>query len=71
MPLADAERQLGLARQTVLNQVRAGERRAIQVMQGKRRGLRIELGGADQRLLATQEAVQGGREDVDGYRRQG
>lgn len=41
--LAEAARRLGLARQTVLNQIRRGERRAIQVTQGRRRGLRIEI----------------------------
>jgi hypothetical protein len=51
VPLAEAARRLGLARPTVLNQVCAGERRAIQVTQGKRRGLRIELGDAEQGLL--------------------
>ena len=43
LKLDDAARQLGVARQTVLNQVRAGGRRAIQVVEGKRRGLRIEI----------------------------
>ena len=43
VPLNEAARRLGLARQTVLNQVRAGKRNAIHVTQGKRRGLRIEV----------------------------
>jgi transposase len=45
--LAEAARRLGLARQTVLNQVRRGERRAVQVNRGRRRGLRIEVGPDD------------------------
>ena len=49
--LDDAARQLGVARQTVLNQVRAGARKAIQVTQGKRRGLRIQLHSEEQGLL--------------------
>jgi DNA invertase Pin-like site-specific DNA recombinase len=49
--LDDAARQLGVARQTVLNQVRAGRRNAVQVVQGKRRGLRIEIRPDEQGLL--------------------
>ena len=45
-------RQLGVARQTVLNQVRAGRRNAVQVLEGKRRGLRIEICPSEQGLLA-------------------
>ncbi|MDP8909955.1 MAG: hypothetical protein M3N47_12775 [Chloroflexota bacterium] len=41
--LAQAARRLGVARQTVLNQVRAGKRDAVQVVDGKRRGLRIHV----------------------------
>jgi transposase-like protein len=42
-----AARTLGLARQTVLNQVRTGQRDAIQVVNGKRRGLRIHVADTD------------------------
>jgi predicted DNA-binding protein (UPF0251 family) len=49
--LDEAARQLGLARQTVLNQVRAGRRNAVHVVCGKRRGLRIEIQPDEQRLL--------------------
>jgi hypothetical protein len=37
--LGEGARQPGLARQTVLNHVRAGSRHAVQVTEGKRRGL--------------------------------
>lgn len=50
--LDEAARQLGVARQTVLNQVRAGRRNAVQVLEGKRRGLRIEICPSEQGLLA-------------------
>lgn len=49
--LNDAARQLGLARQTVLNQVRSGRRNAVHVVEGKRRGLRIEIRPGEQGLL--------------------
>ena len=49
--LDEAARQLGVARQTVLNQVRAGRRNAVQVVEGKRRGLRIEIHSDEQGLL--------------------
>jgi excisionase family DNA binding protein len=49
--LDDAARQLGLARQTVLNQVRAGRRNAVHVVVGQRRGLRIEIRSGEQGLL--------------------
>lgn len=42
-----AARTLGVARQTVLNQVRAGQRDAIHVVNGKRRGLRIHVADSD------------------------
>jgi predicted DNA-binding protein (UPF0251 family) len=47
-----AARQLGVARQTVLNQVRAGRRNAVMVVAGKRRGLRIEVRPGEHGLLA-------------------
>ena len=42
MPLAEAARALGCARQTVLQKVQRGELRAVQVTKGRRKGLRIE-----------------------------
>jgi DNA invertase Pin-like site-specific DNA recombinase len=47
VPLAEAAKRLGVARQTVLHQVQRGERRAIQVTQGRRSGLRIEVPADD------------------------
>ena len=41
--LDEAAKRLGVARQTVLHQVQRGERRAIEVTQGRRKGLRIEV----------------------------
>jgi Recombinase/Recombinase zinc beta ribbon domain len=49
--LDEAARQLGVAKQTVLNQVRDGRRRAVQVTEGKRRGLRIEIRADEQALI--------------------
>ena len=49
--LGEAARALGVARQTVLNQVRTGVRDAIHVTEGKRRGLRIQLHPHEQGLL--------------------
>jgi excisionase family DNA binding protein len=43
VPLAEAARLLGCARQTVLQKVQRGELRAIQVTKGRRKGLRIEV----------------------------
>jgi hypothetical protein len=45
LPLNAAARKLGVSRQTVLNQVRAGKRDAVQVIDGKRPGLRIDANG--------------------------
>jgi excisionase family DNA binding protein len=45
VPLAEAARQLGCARQTVLHKVQRGELRAIHVTNGQRKGLRIEVPG--------------------------
>lgn len=42
VPLDDAARLLGCARQTVLHKVQRGELRAVQVTNGRRKGLRIE-----------------------------
>lgn len=49
--LADAASHTGLARQTILNQVRRGQRDAIHVTQGQRRGLRVQLQPQEQGLL--------------------
>ncbi len=43
VPLDEAARLLGCARQTVLHKVQRGELRAIHVTKGRRRGLRIEV----------------------------
>ena len=52
VPLAEAAKRLGVARQTVLHQVQRGERRAIEVTQGRRTGLRIEVPADDLGLFA-------------------
>jgi excisionase family DNA binding protein len=57
--LDEAARQLGVARQTVLNQVRAGRRKAVMVVDGKRRGLRIEIHPDEQGLLALAGSREG------------
>jgi DNA invertase Pin-like site-specific DNA recombinase len=41
--LADAARALGMARQSVLHKVQSGELEAVQVNQGRRKGLRINV----------------------------
>jgi excisionase family DNA binding protein len=46
VPLAEAARQLGCARQTVLHKVQRGELHAIHVTNGRRKGLRIEVPAA-------------------------
>ena len=54
--LTDAAARTGLARQTILNQIRSGDRDAIHVTQGQRRGLRVQLHAQEQGLLpATSE----------------
>jgi hypothetical protein len=55
--LDEAARRLSVARQTVLNQVRAGRRNAVHVVQGKRRGLRIEIHPGEQGLLHATELI--------------
>ena len=44
-------RTVSASRQTVLHQVQRGQRRAIEVTQGRRRGLRIDVRDADAGLL--------------------
>jgi len=43
VPLDDAAKRLGCARQTVLHKVQRGELHAVQVTQGRRKGLRIKV----------------------------
>jgi excisionase family DNA binding protein len=50
-PLAQAAKQLGVARQTVLHKVQRGELEAVQVTKGRRKGLRIQVPGAEAGLL--------------------
>jgi DNA invertase Pin-like site-specific DNA recombinase len=52
VPLAAAASLLGVARQTVLHKVQRGELEAIQVTQGRRKGLRIKVPGQDAGLFA-------------------
>jgi len=52
VPLAEAASVLGVARQTVLHQVQRGERQAIQVTRGRRKGLRIQVSATDVGLFA-------------------
>ncbi|MFL5859930.1 MAG: recombinase family protein [Solirubrobacteraceae bacterium] len=46
LPLDDAAKHLGCARQTVLHKVQRGELHAVQVTTGRRKGLRIQVNGA-------------------------
>jgi len=43
LPLAEAAKRLGCARQTVLHKVQRGELDAVQVVDGRRKGLRIQV----------------------------
>ena len=43
LPLDEAAKQLGCARQTVLHKVQRGELHAVQVTSGRRKGLRIQV----------------------------
>lgn len=52
LTLAEAAKRLGVARQTVLHQVHRGERQAIEVTQGRRKGLRIEVSVEERGLFA-------------------
>jgi DNA invertase Pin-like site-specific DNA recombinase len=51
LPLEAAASRLGVARQTVLHKVQRGELRAVQVTQGRRKGLRIDVSDAGAGLL--------------------
>jgi excisionase family DNA binding protein len=52
VPLDEAAKALGVARQTVLHKVQRGELGAIQVTKGRRKGLRIQVPGAETGLFA-------------------
>jgi DNA invertase Pin-like site-specific DNA recombinase/predicted DNA-binding transcriptional regulator AlpA len=45
LPLAEAAKRLGVARQTVLHKVQRRELQAVQVTKGRRKGLRIQVSG--------------------------
>jgi excisionase family DNA binding protein len=45
LPLDEAAKRLGCARQTVLHKVQRGELNAVQVVNGRRKGLRIQVEG--------------------------
>jgi excisionase family DNA binding protein len=45
LPLDEAAKRLGCARQTVLHKVQRGELEAVQVTKGRRKGLRIQVSG--------------------------
>jgi excisionase family DNA binding protein len=45
LPLDEAAKRLGCARQTVLHKVQRGELHAVQVVNGRRKGLRIQVQG--------------------------
>jgi excisionase family DNA binding protein len=51
VPLAEAAKLLGVARQTVLHKVQRGELEAVQVTQGRRKGLRIRVSAAETGLF--------------------
>jgi DNA invertase Pin-like site-specific DNA recombinase len=53
LPLHQAARALGVARQTVLHKVQRGELAAVHVTTGKRKGLRIQVEPAATGLFAT------------------
>ena len=55
LPLDQAARALGVARQTVLHKVQRGELAAVHVNRGKRKGLRIQVEPATPGLFATAE----------------
>ncbi|MGE5290360.1 MAG: hypothetical protein ACM3ML_24870 [Micromonosporaceae bacterium] len=53
LPLGQAAARLGVARQTVLNKVQRGELNAIYLTQGRRKGLRIQVGCGQAGLFDT------------------
>jgi excisionase family DNA binding protein len=53
LPLSRAASHLGIARQTVLHKVQRGELNAIYLTQGRRKGLRIQVGSGQAGLFDT------------------
>ena len=51
LPLDQAAKRLGCARQTVLHKVQCGELNAVQVVNGRRKGLRINVNGPEAGLF--------------------
>jgi excisionase family DNA binding protein len=51
LALDEAAKRLGCARQTILHKVQRGERDAVQVVNGRRKGIRIKVTGRDAGLL--------------------
>ena len=51
LPLDEAAKRLGCARQTVLHRVQRGELHAVQVVTGRRKGLRIKVNGPEAGLF--------------------
>lgn len=51
LPLDEAAKRLGCARQTVLHRVQRGELHAVQVITGRRKGLRIKVNGPEAGLF--------------------
>jgi excisionase family DNA binding protein len=51
LPLDEAAKRLGCARQTVLHKVQRGELHAVQVTTGRRKGLRIKVSSTDAGLF--------------------
>jgi excisionase family DNA binding protein len=51
LPLDEAAKRLGCARQTVLHKVQRGELDAVQVINGRRKGLRIKVTGPEAGLF--------------------
>ena len=52
LPLDEAAKRLGVARQTVLHQVQRGQRHAVHVTAGRRKGLRIQVLQSEAGLFA-------------------
>jgi DNA invertase Pin-like site-specific DNA recombinase len=52
LPLNEAAKRLGVARQTVLHQVQRGQRHAVHVTTGRRKGLRIQVLQSEAGLFA-------------------
>jgi hypothetical protein len=55
LPLADAAKSLGVARQTVLHRVQQGKLAAVYVHRGKRKGLRIQVNDDQAGLFDNQQ----------------